>query len=285
MRPVLTLLGALTFCAPLAAQDFDPAAYGDVWLHGVDQAALHWLDAQGIDIQNRQGSDAMIYATAEEVARLVALGFQASPMPKAGAGAKAAWPTFAEITAHLQGVAAANPGICRLTSLGQSVQGRELWMLKITDNPDVEEDEPELRYISTMHGDEVVGMQLCLELIDELVAGYGTDPQIDALVDGAELWIMPLMNPDGYTAGSRYNAQGFDLNREFPDRVNDPVNSTVGRPVEVQHVMNWGFEHSPVLSANFHGGTVVVNYPWDSDFDPWPAMRPARTTSSSSPRP
>lgn len=259
--------------APAAAQagDFDPAAYGDVWIHDVDQAALHWLTAQGIDVQSRQGRDALLYATGDEVARLVSLGFQATPLPKAGAATKAAWPTFAELTAQLQTLAAANPAIFELSSLGKSVQGRELWMMRVTDNLQLEEDEPELRYISTMHGDEVVGMQLCLELLEDIAANYGSDPQIDALVDDAELWILPLMNPDGYVAGSRYNAQGFDLNREFPDRVSDPVNDPAGRPIEVQHVMNWGYQHTPVLSANFHGGALVVNYPYDSAADPWAA--------------
>ena len=80
---------------------------------------------------------------------------------------------------------------------------------------------------------------------------------------------MPLMNPDGYTSGSRYNAQGRDLNRDFPDRVNDPNNTTTGRGTETRHVMNWAFGKSSVLSANFHGGALVVNYPYDSDPNPW----------------
>jgi carboxypeptidase D len=120
-----------------------------------------------------------------------------------------------------------------------------------------------------MHGDEVVGMEMCLDLIDHLLTQYGSDPTVTQLVDETSIWIMPLMNPDGYVAHSRYNAQGSDLNREFPDRINDPVNTTAGRPVEVQHVMNFGFAHSSVISANFHGGALVVNYPYDSGSNPW----------------
>src|SRR5690606_17944379 len=111
----------------------------------------------------------------------------------------------------------AYPEITRLYSLGTSVEGRELWALLITDNPDVEEDEPEFKYVSTMHGDEPVGTELLLYFIDWLLRDYGRDPRITALVDETAVWIVPCMNPDGLERRRRYNAQGFDLNRAFPE--------------------------------------------------------------------
>ncbi len=77
------------------------------------------------------------------------------------------------------------------------------------------------------------------------------------------------MNPDGYMSQNRYNAEGRDLNRSFPDRNSDPNNTVAGRPIEIQHVMNWAFRHSSALSASFHAGALVVNYPYDSDPDLW----------------
>jgi subtilisin-like proprotein convertase family protein len=71
------------------------------------------------------------------------------------------------------------------------------------------------------------------------------------------------MNPDGPALGRRYNANNVDLNRNFPDQFEDPVDSPAGRALEVQHLMNWGADRRSVLSANFHGGTVVANYPFD----------------------
>jgi carboxypeptidase D len=183
-------------------------------------------------------------------------------------GLIAGWPTFAELTAELQDIANDNPDLCRLYNIGKSVQSRELWFMKISDNVDIDEDEPEFKYISSMHGDEVTGMALCMNLINLLVDDHGSDPQITNLVDEVEIWIMPLMNPDGYVNQSRYNAQGKDLNRDFPDRVIDPVNTTVGRATETKRVMKWGFAHQAVLSANLHGGALVVNYPYDSDPNP-----------------
>jgi carboxypeptidase D len=199
-------------------------------------------------------------------------GFNVSVIPTAldlNPGLRAGYHTFFELTQELNNVTSAYPDLCQLHNIGNTHQGKALWFMKISDNVSVEEDEPEFKYISTMHGDEVVGMELCLELIHLLTDQYGIDPQITNLVNNVEIWIMPLMNPDGYTLGMRSNAQGTDLNRDFPDRVKDPNNTWVGRAKETEHVMKWGFTHSPVLSANFHGGALVVNYPFDSDPNPY----------------
>ncbi len=108
------------------------------------------------------------------------------------------------------------------------MQGRDLWVLKITDNPDVEEDEPEFKYSANHHGDETVGIEMTLRLAELLVDNYGTDPTLTELVDEMEIWLWPIYNPDGYVAGSRYNANGVDLNRDFPDRFTDPVDDPAG---------------------------------------------------------
>ncbi|MBD3167644.1 DUF2817 domain-containing protein, partial [bacterium] len=175
--------------------------------------------------------------------------------------------TFEELEDTLQTIADAYPEITNLFSVGQSIQGRDLWMMEISNNVNLEEDEPELLYISTMHGDEVVGMENCLRFIDKLTSEYPTDPQVTNLVDNTHLYIMPLMNPDGMEAGSRFNADGIDLNRNFPDRIDDPYDTGDGRAPETRALMTFIQTHAPVLAANFHGGTVVVNYPWDGNPD------------------
>jgi carboxypeptidase D len=172
--------------------------------------------------------------------------------------------TYATLTTELQQIAAAHPDICQLFSIGQSVEGRELWMMKISDNVTVDEPEPEIKYSSTMHGNEVVGMEMCVYFIRLLVNDYGIDPAHTALANDLEFFICPLHNPDGNYHGVRENAQGYDLNREFPDPVDDPNDSPVGRPTEVQHMMNFQYAHNSILGINYHGGAKVVNYPWDS---------------------
>lgn len=226
--------------------------------------------ATGIDVEDVRftGGSWVVRANVNEAERASVARFDREIYPlrnlaKETREVDRAWPTWDQYVAQMQAIAAAHPDICRLVSIGRSVQGRDILFMKISDNPDIEENEPEFKYTSSLHGDEVTGMEMCLRLINLLTDGYGTDPTLTSYVDNMEIWICPHSNPDGYVAVSRYNAHGVDLNRSFPDPVNDPNDNPIGREPEVQAFMNLGYAHRFILSANYHGGALVVNYPWD----------------------
>ncbi|MDP2173996.1 MAG: M14 family zinc carboxypeptidase [Candidatus Cloacimonadaceae bacterium] len=159
--------------------------------------------------------------------------------------------------------AAQYPQICQLVQAGSSVQNRPLYFLKISDNVAINEAEPEVRYISSMHGNEVLGFDLLIRLIQLITSGYATNNRIANLVNNTEIWICPMMNPDGYVAGQRYNAAGIDLNRNFP--MPTGVQNPDGNAWAPENTAIMGFfaDRNIVLSANFHGGALVMNYPWD----------------------
>ena len=151
-------------------------------------------------------------------------------------------------------------------SAGQSVNGRELWTLVISDNVATEEAEPEVRISASMHGDEKIAMEMVLYLVDYLTDNYGQPGYADVtdLVDNYEIHIMPLHNPDGHVSNSRYNANGRDLNRNFP--VPDGAiggDGTWTEEVETLAMKNWASSRNFVISQDGHGGALVVNYPWD----------------------
>lgn len=179
------------------------------------------------------------------------------------------WTTYAEIQTTFAAREASYPTLCKYYDLGTTPGGRHLWALRISDNVLVEENEPEFRYVSTLHGDEIVGTKMCMNLIDYLLTNYGTIQRCTDIVNNVELWILPLANPDGYdrTTRTRYNNNGVDLNRNFPEGSGSSPepNTTVGRQPETAAIMNWGFAQSFVCSANFHGGALVANYPYDND--------------------
>ncbi|TSN39321.1 Carboxypeptidase D [Bagarius yarrelli] len=164
------------------------------------------------------------------------------------------------------------PSITRLYSIGKSGQGRLLWVMEISDNPGKhEKGEPEFKYIGNMHGNEVVGRELLLNLIEYLCCNYGSDPEVTQLVNSTRIHIMPSMNPDGYEIAQegdvsgyrgRNNSNNYDLNRNFPDQFQT---ITEPRQPETIAVMNWAKSYPFVLSANLHGGSLVVNYPYDDD--------------------
>ncbi len=175
----------------------------------------------------------------------------------------------------------AHPDICRLRTLGKSVEGREMWAMFISTNPDEEEDEPEFACISAIHGSEPEGMEISLYLIDLLLKQYHREKRIADLVDNTAIWIVPLLNPDGLAAGTRENANGIDLNADFPSPENLSQNLFEGGPLdaegrqpEVQHIMNWMAANSLVLSANLHAGELLVCYPycWTEEVTPDEAL-------------
>jgi hypothetical protein len=191
------------------------------------------------------------------------------------------YPSYDQYVELLEGWADAHPALCRLVDLGATsnqVRPHRLWALRISDNPDLEEAEPEVLLTSTMHGNEASGFVLMLRLIHELLTGYGSDPEISELVDSFEIWINPLANPDGtyFTADDtvegaiRYyatqsGANSFvDGNRNYPDP--DEGDHPDGNPwwPETEAMMAFAESHSITLSANLHDGIEVVNYPWDT---------------------
>ncbi|MBN2632707.1 MAG: T9SS type A sorting domain-containing protein [Bacteroidales bacterium] len=176
------------------------------------------------------------------------------------------YPTYIQYDSIMRSFASLYPALCVLDTIGTSNYGKLVLALKISDNASVDEDEPEVFYSSTMHGDETGGFILMLRLAGYLLQNYTTDSRIKNLADNLEIWINPLANPDGtYRTGNiissptRFNANGYDLNRNFPD----PVDDDPAKQLETLDMMKFMKEHHFVLSANFHAGVEVVNYPWD----------------------
>jgi hypothetical protein len=182
----------------------------------------------------------------------------------------AGYPSFSQIEAKLKSLVGKYPKIAKLESIGKSVKGKDLWVVKISDNVNIDELEPEFKYISSMHGDEITGRELTQFLIEDLLNSYGKDKRITRLINSTEIYIMPSMNPDGSARRSRSNANGYDLNRNFPDWSRGDVNDLSNRQPETKAVMEFQKKHNFSLSANFHGGAVVVNYPWDNTYERHP---------------
>ena len=171
------------------------------------------------------------------------------------------------LTTELRNLADQHPSLLTVYSAGQSVQGRELWYVRISataPDQDTSAAGPKLLYIANMHGDETTGREMMIYLIRQLVNEYATNPRVATLVNNAQIFIMPSMNPDGFELSQRYNKNGVDLNRDFPDFTSDPTDTPVGRADETQHIMRLHDQHHFDLAVNFHGGEVCFNLPWDT---------------------
>ncbi|KAM9171422.1 carboxypeptidase M isoform 2-T2 [Pangshura tecta] len=176
-----------------------------------------------------------------------------------------------QLETFLKEVRQQHPSITALRSVGRSVAGRDLWVLVLGRFPTQHTiGIPEFKYIANMHGDETVGRELLLHLIDFLVTNDKNDPVVTRLINSTRIHIMPSMNPDGFEATTthdcyysegRFNKNGEDLNRNFPDVFNS--NNVTIQP-ETQAVINWIQNETFVLSANLHGGALVASYTFDN---------------------
>ena len=193
-----------------------------------------------------------------------------------------AYPKYSEYVAKMQYWAATYPSLCTLQNIGNTPNGRALYVLKISDNASSDETEPEFLYTSSMHGDEITGYPNMLHLIDYLLTNYGSISEVTTIVNGTEIFICPLANPDGSyktigndifnssgNAATRANANGYDLNRNYPDPLNGlhPDSGLQTNPVyqpETTAFMAFERTRNFVISANYHGGAEVINFPWDT---------------------
>jgi hypothetical protein len=247
------------------------------WNADADVKALNSLNIS-VDYVNRSMGTIIAYVRDDaEYSLLLDNGFDAVKLPDPAPenarllhrdtskdAPKDEYYTIDQYNQFMVNTAAQFPNICTLTQIGSTVQGRPLYFLKITDNPSIEEAEPEFKYISSIHGDEVVGYDLCIRLIQLLTSEYGSTPRITNLVNSTEIWICPMINPDGFVLGQRFNANGIDLNRNYPMPFGgDQHPDGNAWAVENTSVIDFCNAHNFVLSANFHGGALVANYPWD----------------------
>ena len=231
---------------------------------------------------------ALIYDNPTEVARGITANTLAFPV--------ANYPTYADYAQQMQDFEDDNPTLVDKFSIGTTTDndGKEILFVKISDNVGTDEQEPKLMLTSSMHGDEIAGYPMMLSLIDYILTvyadtGHADHTRIKNLVENAEIWINPSANPDGTYYNSVYpmghpsagdpapnlyvdnarraNANGWDLNRNYPDNVDGPhPDGNSNYELETQHFMALADANQFVISANFHGGTELVNYPFDNAY-------------------
>lgn len=191
-----------------------------------------WLVSLGIDVVNADMTGLMAWATPTQLAEIERAGFTYREIGTVSAAGLVDpdFHTFDELVAELELVAATYPHITWLTTAGESLEGRPIYALKISDNPSLDEDEPEALLFALTHAREHLTVEMALYIIEFLTKEYGQDGAITNLVNQREIWILPNVNPDGdvydtesgyyrsWRKNRRVNADGsfgVDLNRNY----------------------------------------------------------------------
>jgi hypothetical protein len=253
---------------PLAGEEI----YARVWVSSIEEKG-RLLGEKGLDVYAAGPNWVDVVVDSKRLEELRSKGFKVevqywTPEERNialfGPNWNLAFRTYDQMVTEMQQAATDHPNMVILDTLGYSVQGRMILAVKVSDNPGLEEDEPEFRIIGNHHGNEYMGVEMGLNMLQYLTDNYGSIPQVTHLVNDLETWIIPMMNPDGRTAGSRYNANGVDLNRDYGYIWNGEGGSPAPfSQLETRAIRLHGLEHNFSISLSFHTAAAYVNYVWN----------------------
>lgn len=171
--------------------------------------------------------------------------------------------TYNEMTQILDSMALLYPNLISVKQALSplSIEGRELWMVKISDNPNVDEAEPEVLYNSLHHAREAAGLSQLIFYMWYLLENYATNPDIQATLNNTELYFVPCVNPDGYVYNQTISPNGGGMWRKNR-RVN--AGGSFGVDLNRNYGNNWGYDNigsSPTFSTDTYRGTGPFSEP------------------------
>jgi carboxypeptidase T len=206
--------------------------------------------------------------------------------------------SYESMTSLLQGLAANHSDIMSIASTGTTYQGRTIWSAKISDNVGTEEaSEPQVLFMGAHHGNEKPGAEVCIRFIKTIVDSYQTNATIHSLVDSTEIFVIPMVNPDGYATDTRKNQEpnhgpfghrlretsiGVDVNRNYgyewnryffhlhlyrgATKIRDSSPEYRGpspfSTAETQAVRSFVNSHTIKIAISYHTFGQDILYPW-----------------------
>ena len=158
--------------------------------------------------------------------------------------------TYQEVEAELSLLEQEYPNLSRIFIFGKSLENRNLYALKISDNVQSDESEAEVLLIGCHHAREWISVEVPLLIAKYLLENYSQDKYLQSLINESEIWIIPLLNPDGLEY-SIYYYRYWRKNRR------DNGDGTFGVDINRNYNYQWGFDDigssSSTVSEVFRG--------------------------------
>lgn len=198
-------------------------------------------------------------------------------------GSRGGFYTLAELEAQIDDMVADRPDLVSKSTIGNTLQGRPIWVVKISDNVSADETEPEVLYSGLHHAREGMGMMGLIYYMRYLIENYDNNPKIKDLVNSRELFFIPVANIDGFnynttsanwTAGRRmrrknmYNVPvGYNPNAAITGAAADGSGGP-GVDINRNYGTYWGSSYSNsnvgssgTASADAYRGTAAFSEP------------------------
>ena len=215
-------------------------------------------------------------------------------------GSMGGYYTFDEIVENLDELHQDYPNlVAEKISIGQTLEGRDIWALKMSDNPNLDEDEAEVLYTGLHHAREPMSYMNLFYYMNWLVENYGTDQMANDILDNRELWFIPAFNVDGLIYNQEIapngggmqrknrretcngdGADGIDLNRNYsfmwglddqgssPDGCSETYRGTgpFSEP-ETSAMSVFVEQHNFPIALNYHSYSNLLLYPFGYTYD------------------
>lgn len=297
-----SLLGGDPQGKPVAFTDSSGKAA--VILHYGDRDKLTQLMSTGLDLWSvdnaKRQADAAITPAQEEMAKRLGMRITQLPDKRLMNRFDAGYHTYEQAAAVLKSLAQQRPDLASVVDLGDSWEKtqkraeRDILALKVGKGT----GKPVLVFAACHHPRELVTPEMVLRMAQLLIGQYGQDPEITAWVDSREIWLVPMVNPDGHALASKGQNQrkntndvsggkrrvGVDLNRNYatawgtvgdsPQPESDTFRGSApfSEP-ETQAMRDLMTAKKPVFLLTFHSYSNMVLWPWDHKSQPAPDPR------------
>lgn len=173
------------------------------------------------------------------------------------------------------------PGLTELRSIGKSLEGRDIWAIKISSNPLV--TKPSILFNSMHHAREIMTPEVAIDIVDYLLTNSQANTDVQTWLEKYDVWVIPMFNVDGnnrmWNRDSMWrkntrNGHGVDLNRNYPGTWNSCNGSSgmtfsqtyrgpaAGSEPETQVMMKFVTQVRPVFNISYHSFSELVLYPY-----------------------
>jgi len=181
-----------------------------------------YIVASPADLQNIGAAGIPYRLETDRLAPTIAAG------PEAQGDINGAFHSYYEVETELKALESSYPALAKVMDLGQSLEKRQIYALKISANVQLDEDEAKVLILGCHHAREWISVEVPFLMGKYLLEHYSTDAGLKDLVDKSEIWIVPLVNPDGLEYSIHHwrywrknrrdngdNSWGVDLNRNY----------------------------------------------------------------------